>query len=684
MNRFADWLVKRASWIALVGTTLAILGSYFSVKLYLNLHPDIEELLPESTRSVKDFDEVARRLKSVESLVILVFSKNQKQTKLFMDALGKSLNAVPKSTISFVSYRIDSEVAFSRKREPLFIELPDLINIRNYVRDRISYEKRVAFNIFPEADPPPKPQLDVDKLKSKYQERASEYTHFPDSYYTTPDENVHLLVAYMPGKGLENAHRIKAAVVKAVAELNPKSFSPDMEIKYTGNVENLIEESAALVADLEFSTVVVLVLEVLALLIFYRSFRMTAALVVSLVMGTFWSFGLAYFHVAYLNANTAFLASILLGNGINFGIVFLARYAEERRKGKDNRVALEIAMKATAPATAVGAIACGLSYGSLMLTEFRGFNQFGFIGLIGMILCWISSYLLMPAFLTLIDRFSPANWSEKKQPKALIAEPIARLIERHSGAICIVVAFVSALSLLSFFNYRPGELIETDLSKLKDKRSQLEGSESLYHYIDDVFGHSLSPMAILPSSRAEAHQIASILKKTRDSQGKSSLITTVQTISDFVPDDQEKKIALIKEIQGLIKPSMLEGLSETDRSMAEAFLNAKDIKPFTQDELPIAILDRFRENDGTTGKIVVIDKVVDTTGKDDAANLISFVKTAREATDQVAPGAPVAGTLPIVADMVQAISQDGPRATLISFLLVSGARHHPIPGLQDD
>ena len=263
MNRFADWLVKRASWIAVIGTLLAFVGAFYSVKLYLNLHPDIEELLPESTRSVKDFDEVTRRLKSVESLVILVFSTNQKETRRFMDALGTRLNAVPKTTISFVSYRIDSEIAFFKKREALFIELPDLINIRNYVKDRINYEKRVAFNIFPEADLPPKPQLDVDKLKSKYQERASEYTAFPDSYYATPDEKVHLLVAYMPGKGLENAHRIKAAVEKAVAELNPKSFSPDMQVKYTGNVENLIEESAALVADLEFSTCVVLVLEIL-------------------------------------------------------------------------------------------------------------------------------------------------------------------------------------------------------------------------------------------------------------------------------------------------------------------------------------------------------------------------------------------------------------------------------------
>jgi predicted RND superfamily exporter protein len=51
--------------------------------------------------------------------------------------------------------------------------------------------------------------------------------------------------------------------------------------------------------------------------------------------------------------------------------------------------------------------------------------------------------------------------------------------------------------------------------------------------------------------------------------------------------------------------------------------------------------------------------------------LIAFIKRLRDAADSVAPGTPVAGTLPISSDMIEAISKDGPLATLIAFLAVS-------------
>ena len=37
--------------------------------------------------------------------------------------------------------------------------------------------------------------------------------------------------------------------------------------------------------------------------------------------------------VGHLNANTAFLGSIVVGNGINVSIILTARYLEERRRG---------------------------------------------------------------------------------------------------------------------------------------------------------------------------------------------------------------------------------------------------------------------------------------------------------------------------------------------------------------
>ena len=161
------------------------------------------------------------------------------------------------------------------------------------------------------------------------------------------------------------------AIEDSIAKLRPETYAKDLKIKYSGSVQNLIEEEAALVEDLVLATVIVLVLTSLVLYIYFRSFRGTAALVGSLLMGSTWTFGLSYFTVGYLNANSAFLGAIVIGNGINYGIILLARYLEERREGHDHATALEIGISETTTATWTAALAAGLSYGSLMLTSFR-------------------------------------------------------------------------------------------------------------------------------------------------------------------------------------------------------------------------------------------------------------------------------------------------------------------------
>ncbi len=66
---------------------------------------------------------------------------------------------------------------------------------------------------------------------------------------------------------------------------------------------------------------------------------------------------------------------------------------------------------------------------------------------------------------------------------------------------------------------------------------------------------------------------------------------------------------------------------------------------------------------------MLIDKVV-TDKVEDAKELMVFVSTLRNIADTVTPGTPVAGQLPISADMIESIKVDGPRATLFAFLAV--------------
>jgi uncharacterized protein len=671
MKWFARFILRYAGWVALVGTLLAVVGGYYSVQLYKNLRTDVEELLPQDARSVIDLAEVTKRLESIDNLAILIFSENGDAARRFQVDLARELEKIPRSVLSSVEYRIDKELQFFRERQSLYMDLADLEKIRDYIEQRLQYEKELynPLNIFSEQDIP-EPQLDFEALRSKYNNKTSAYSRFPGGLYATPDGKKRVVLAYLPGKtsSIETVKALKHEAAAAVERLKPASYAPDLQIKWTGGVQDTLEEHEALIADLELSTIIVALIVTFALLFYYRSFMATIALAASLFVGTLWTFGISYFVVGYLNANSAFMGSIVLGNGINFGIIMLARYLEERRAGHGNTRSCQQAMVHTATATWTAAAAAGLSYGSLMLTGFRGFRQFGTIGLLGMLLCWISAFTVLPAYLTVLERLVRLVPPGAKAPKAYAADLLARFISRFARPIWIGSLILTIASLATFVRY-DDSILETNLSKLRNKESMERGSAYLSKYVDEIFQRYLSPLVILPRERTDARRIAEILRDRKEAEGPGSLIANVQTLDDFLPPEQREKLETLKEIRDLLPRRLVARLGKSDQDKVAELLRTQGLKPVRQGTLPDLVLRKFTEKDGSIGKMVLVEPPLNNVTWDGKA-LLEFIHSLRDTADSVSPGTPIAGATAITADMFEAIARDGPRATLFAFLSV--------------
>jgi predicted RND superfamily exporter protein len=674
-SRFAESLtralIRRAGLITVISLILGVVGTHYSVQLYKNLRTDIEELLPTTARSVLDLDEVTKRLESIDNLGIVMLTDDPVGSKTFVDALAAELQKAPRDKIASVEYKIDRELEFFRLRRPLYMEIEDLKAIRDYIRDRIEYEKQLynPLNIFSGRELP-EPTLDVGGLEKKYSAKISAYSRFPDGgYYATPDSKIRVILVNMPGKtsGVGAAHDLRHLVDEAIRKVDPSRYDPSMKILFTGGVQSLLEEHQALIEDLELSTVIVMVLVTGILLAFFRATRATLALVAALLVGTLWTFGFSYFLVGYLNANSAFLGAIVLGNGINFGIILLARYLEERRAGRNHFRAIKRTIESTATATWTGALAAGLAYGSLMLTSFRGFNQFGVIGLAGMVLCWLATFTLLPALLTLLDRIKPLTLPGKAR-KEWIGSALSSVITRHPAKIWFGSFVLTVLSLAMFMRYSP-TILETDLSKLRDKRSLEHGAAYNSKYLDQVFQRYLSPIVLMPDERESSVEIATRLKALQKKEGRTSLIHNVQTIDEFLPKDQREKIQIIAEIRRLLPPRLMAELSSEDNKRISEFFQPETFRPVIQKDLPKLILDKFTERDGSIGKLVLVEPPL-TEGSWEGNALIRFITELREIADSVETGTPVAGALPVTADMLSAIRHDGPRATLFALAAV--------------
>jgi len=100
--------------------------------------------------------------------------------------------------------------------------------------------------------------------------------------------------------------------------------------------------------------------------------------------------------IGYLNSSTGFLVSIIAGNGINFGIIYMARYLEARRvQGKTSAEAVMVAHRETWVATLAAAAAAMLSL-ARSPSPTSALQTLRIIGGAGMILCWVATYAFLP------------------------------------------------------------------------------------------------------------------------------------------------------------------------------------------------------------------------------------------------------------------------------------------------
>lgn len=670
MQSWTRHLLNRAGWVTALGAIFTLSGLYFTVHLFSSLRTDIEELLPGNARSVLDLNEVRSRLESSNSLEILFFSDHPEESRKLVDAVAEEARKLPKDTVAGVEYRIDREIRFFERRKPLFVETSDLDRIRKYIRQKIDYETALynPLTILGNVNLK-EPRLDINEIRRKYESRTGPYKKFPGGYYASPDEKVRVMIIRQPGgaTGISNALRLRGAIDEVLKRLAPKSYAPDVEVRFSGGVQDLIEEHEALIEDLALSTLIVCVLVALAMFIYFRSVIATLCLLLSLLAGTLWTFGAGYFLVGYLNANSAFMASIVIGNGINFGIIFLARFMEERRKRKDVMRSIALSVQKSMPATAVAAGAAALAYGSLGLTSFRGFQQFGILGFTGMVFCWISAYTVLPGLLVLASRLGLMPRAPRPRTSKIMSL-IREMICKHPKALVAVSAALTLFSVLSLFT-AGSSIIETDMKKLRNRQSLESGSMHWSTWVDRVFERYLSPIVVLPKKSENVLPIQKAIRAVQEREKDTTFITGVSSIHDFLPGDQAQKIRILHDISLLLTRSLLYQLPAEERKMARELLAPESRIPFTQEDLPELVREKFREKDGTLGKLVLVEPSL-SPELAKSENLIHFVKSIREAADQVEPGAAVAGTLPVTADLFESIIADGPKATIFAFLAV--------------
>lgn len=676
-SRLALWLVRHRIPVLAVAAILGMIASWRTVLTYAALRSDLVQLLPAHAPSVRAINVLKKRLPSVRYMGVVVDTggkKNVPAANRFLDDLAARIRKYPKNLVGTVRTGIKKERKFGETYALQLMDPSDVRRLRKKVEELRDWEVRHATGtelLSPEEDP--KPKLPIEKLKKKYEAKLGNPRALPNDRFVSEDGKTDLLLlqATSHSTGIRADERLLSRISSDVHALGfPERYAPGMRLGFSSDVPTRVEVMKGLMSDLSVSGVMVIVLVVTAIVVFFRSWSAILILGVPLLWGTVDAFGLAALpplHITELNSNTAFLGSIIVGNGVNSGIIMLARFQEEREQGALLEPAIATALSTTWLPTLAAAGAAAAAYGSLIFTGFRGFNRFGWIGGIGMIVCWGVTMLLQPAMLGVLGRHIAARPAQRRAA-SLFRRMLAGLLS-HPRIVVGVTAVAVLTAVAGLARRAGGSWIEYDLSKLRRRGSEINGAAYWDKRMNATLGRYLDPAVIMPENAAQARIVERRVKALAKSGGAGGLIESVRSAHDLLLPTRAQSIAEAKKLKAVLTPKLLSELSPKDRKVVDRAVSPAALRPLTGKELPAALAVGLREYDGRVDRnVLVFPKLSEATWN--AERLTAFTHDLRQAATVNSHALPVASALLLTSDIAEAIKVDGPRATALSFAAV--------------
>jgi predicted RND superfamily exporter protein len=653
-QRYVAWVRRRALPIILAHVLL-LAGAVYLIRYHLPLRADFSYLLPQDTQSVKDLRRLEARVRAGDSALVVIEATSPEDRAGIVDGMAAGIRKIRPELVESVETDDTELREFVRARRHLFVPLAELEAARDALAEYVKAAKLKANPLYIDLDDPD-PQAD-EKQKQQLEElrakRREAEARLDRSGNVSADGHVAVIQIRTPFRST-NAEQGAALIAELdTVRAEVMRAYPAAKIGFTGGVVTSVAEHAAISQGMLVSSVVTGLLVALVLALYFRSATLLVLLISTLGIATAIAFGIAAITVGHLNAATAFLGAIIAGNGVNYGIFLIARYLEERRQ-HDVDAALARAVVATLRPTAIASLGASIAYGSLAVTSFRGFADFAVIGAIGMIVCWMASYLLLPALLL---RWGRDTRIFRGDP--IVGSTLVRLLGfRNSTLVCALGLAICLVSAVIVVQYLRDDPFEYDITQLRSKGEEAVTARRWMSLSDQHFGRGITARTYIAADRLD--QVPRIVDALR---GRKA-IGTVTSILDIVPPDQAKKVEVLGEIRTILDDA-LEALDDQERAELAELRPPDVIVPFTAEQLPPSLRQRLTERDGRIGYLIQIRPANDLdewNGKD-LVRFANAVRLLRLADDETVT---TSGTSVIFADILEAIERDGPRVTLVA------------------
>jgi hopanoid biosynthesis associated RND transporter like protein HpnN len=562
--RLLRWLARgicaRPRWFVYPQIFIFVFGVIFTVKK-LQFDTSRNDLVGSDKKYHQNFLRFKKEFPTQDDLVVVVESESMEKNRQFVERLGVRLEA---ETNLFTDVFYKGDLKMLGPKALLFVPVEQLQELKQTLRDfrpfieqftkatnltslfalvnrqfRTAKQEQSAENeslvkalpalerIIVQATqalkrPGTAPSPGLNALFGAGDEAEREI------YITYSEGRMYLVTARalteeLNGKAVE---RLRDLVQETRFEVS------GVNVGITGEPVLEYDEMAQSQKDSALASIVSLIVCALIFIYGYNETGRPLKATLCLIVGLGYTMFFTTLAVGHLNILTITFVPILIGLAIDFGVHLITRFEEELRNGRNREQAIEKAIVNTGLGIFTGAFTTAGAFFAMALTNFKGIQEMGIICGGGMLLCLVPMMTLLPVLLlrgkqNVIDSENVAKVDRRAK--------IENFWLRRPVTVIIAVGVLCGLAVLQT------RRVHFDYNLL---HMQSKGLPAVVfeHKLIASAGKSVLFGAIVATNLQELAELKEKVKKLPS-------VAEVDPISEFLTEDQTKKLELVREIK---------------------------------------------------------------------------------------------------------------------------------------
>lgn len=564
LRRLANALRTHPLWFV-VPQVILFAASIVYTSTHLRLSTDRNDLVSAEDRHRRNLIRFKQEFRNQDSLVAIVESADPERNRMFVERLAARLRREPE-LFRHVYYKGDLRL-MGRKGllflpEPLLEQLRDtLVTNRALIHslaqanslERLLDQVGVQFRALASAPTNtgarealagalPSLQRMVQQATDSLQQSAVLPAPGVTALFGEGKNGSGLYLTFAGGRifavtaeAAESA--VEPAAIRRLRELleDTRQEIPGVNAGVTGEPVLRQDEIIQARRDTDKAALLSLFLSVFIFVYGYHEIRRPLMATVCLIVGLGYTLGIATLLFGRLNLLGLTLVPILIGIAIDFGVHLISRYEEELRRGSGAEAAMAKTLVFSGLGIVTSAITTAGAFLAMTLTQFKGIREMGVISGVGLLVCLIPMFTLLPLMLSRSRNETGTCPGADQVPRGRRRERFEQLYLRHPRTVLAVAALLTVFAISQLprvrFDYNLLNLQTRDLPavdmELKLIRS---GSQSLLY------------AAVIAESLPEALQLE---ERIRALPSVDSVLSMARPLSE----DATQKLALIREIR---------------------------------------------------------------------------------------------------------------------------------------